>query len=327
MKHWARDSVFYHIYPLGLCAAPPRNDFCSPVIPRLEQLYGWVDHMQNLGVNAVWLGPVFESSAHGYDTADYFQVDRRLGTNHTLSGVISALHQRGIRVILDAVLNHVGRDFWAFRDVREHNERSAYSDWFEGLNFQMRSPFNDPFTYKGWNGCFDLVKLNLRNPEVKKHLFQAIEMWIQEFNIDGLRLDAADCMVIGFLKELGSLCRSIRSDFWLMGEVVHGDYRKWANAETLDSVTNYECYKGLYSSHVDHNYFEIAYALKRQFGERGMYRDVSLYNFADNHDVNRVASNLTNPEHSAHPVLPALHNAWRSLDLLWQRVGDTGHQG
>ena len=297
MKHWARESVFYHIYPLGLCGAAPRNDFCSPVIPRLEQLYGWVDHLQDLSVNAVWLGPLFESTAHGYDTADYFQVDRRLGTNHTLSGVISALHQRGIRVILDAVLNHVGRDFWAFRDVREHNERSAYCDWFQGLNFQMRSPFNDPFTYKGWNGCYDLVKLNLRNPAVKKHLFQAVEMWIQEFSLDGLRLDAADCMDIDFLKELGSLCRSIRSDFWLMGEVVHGDYRKWANAETLDSVTNYECFKGLYSSHVDRNYFEIAYTLNRQFGEVGLYCDIPLYNFADNHDVNRVASNLTNPAH------------------------------
>ena len=103
VKHWARDSVFYHIYPLGLCGAAPRNDFCAPVSPRLEQLYGWVDHLQNLGVNAVWLGPVFESTAHGYDTADYFRVDRRLGTNHTLSGVISALHEGGIRVILDAV--------------------------------------------------------------------------------------------------------------------------------------------------------------------------------------------------------------------------------
>jgi glycosidase len=200
MRHWACDSVFttfiHSAYAGGL------GTILLPVIPRPEQLYGWVDHLQNLGVNAVWLGPVFESTAHGYDTADYFQVDRRLGTNHTLSGVISALHQKGIRVILDAVLNHVGRDFWAFRDVREHNERSAYCDWFHGLNFQMRSPFDDPFTYKAWNGCYDLVKLNLHNPAVKKHLFQAVEMWIQEFSLDGLRLDAADCMDIDFLKEL-----------------------------------------------------------------------------------------------------------------------------
>ncbi len=297
MRHWARDSVFYHIYPLGLCGAPQRNDFHSPATPRLERLYSWIGHLQNLGTNALWLGPVFESSAHGYDTADYYLVDRRLGHNRTLSEVISALHQNGIRVILDAVFNHVGRDFWTFRDVREHNEHSAYRDWFHDLRFGKRSPFGDPFTYTGWHSNYDLVKLNLRNPAVKDHLFRAVEMWIQEFDVDGFRLDAADCIDIDFLKELRKFCRSMRSDFWLMGEIVAGDYRKWANAETLDSVTNYECFKGLYSSHVDRNFFEIAYSLKRQFGDRGLYRDMPLYNFADNHDVNRVASNLTNPAH------------------------------
>lgn len=297
MKHWARDSIFYHIYPLGLCGAPRQNDFRSDATPRLEQLYGWIDHLQNLGVNAVYLGPVFESSGHGYDTADYFEVDRRLGSNSTLSEVISAFHRNGFRVILDAVFNHVGRDFWAFRDVQEKRERSAYCDWFQGLNFEKPGPFNEPFAYAGWNGHYDLVKLNLRNPAVKEHLFQAVEMWIKEFDLDGFRLDAADCMDIGFLKELASLCRTRSSDFWLMGEVVHGNYRKWVNADTLDSVTNYECYKGLFSSHVDRNYFEIAYALNRQFGAGGLYCDAPLYNFADNHDVNRVASNLTNPAH------------------------------
>jgi cyclomaltodextrinase / maltogenic alpha-amylase / neopullulanase len=122
-------------------------------------------------------------------------------------------------------------------------------------------------------------------------------MWVHEFAIDGLRLDVADCLDLDFLKELAAFCRRLRPDFWLLGEAVHGDYRKWANASMLDSVTNYECYKGLYSSHVDRNYFEIAYALNRQFGEGGLYRQLPLYNFADNHDVNRVASNLKNPAH------------------------------
>jgi cyclomaltodextrinase / maltogenic alpha-amylase / neopullulanase len=297
MTHWADDAVFYHIYPLGLCGAPPRNDFCSPMTPRLEQLYAWIDHLVYLGANAVCLGPVFESTAHGYDTADYFNVDRRLGSNHILSELVSAMRQKGIRVILDAVLNHVGRDFQAFRDVRENHERSHYCGWFQGLRFGVSSPFNDPFTYTGWNGHYDLVKLDLGNPEVKGHLFQAVEMWIKEFNFDGFRLDAAGYMDIAFLKELGAFCRRLRPDFWLMGEVVGGDYRKWANAETLDSVTNYECYKGLYSSHVDRNYFEIAYAFNRQFGDTGLYRNIPLYNFADNHDVNRVASLLENPAH------------------------------
>jgi glycosidase len=282
---------------LGFCGAPPRNDFRSPVVPRLDQLYGWIDHLLELGVDALYLGPVFESSAHGYDTADYFHVDRRLGHNDTLSQLVSVLHERGIRVILDGVFNHVGRDFWAFRDVLEYGERSAYCDWFHGLTFAGRSPYGDPFTYDGWNGHYSLVKLNLHNPAVREHLFQAVEMWINEFAIDGLRLDAADCVDMGFLKDLASFCRGLRADFWLMGEIIHGDYRQWVNADMLDSVTNYECYKGLYSSHVDKNYFEIAYSLNRQFGDRGLYRFLPLYNFADNHDVDRVTSTLSNPAH------------------------------
>jgi cyclomaltodextrinase len=297
VKHWAYDSVFYHIYPLGLCGAPLKNDFSSPVQPRLEQLYGWLDHLVDLGVNALYLGPLFESTSHGYDTADYFRVDRRLGSNETLARLSAALHQKGIRLVLDGVFNHVGRDFWAFRDMLERREQSAYRDWFQGLDFGRRSPYNDPFAYEGWNGHYSLVKLNLRHPAVKEHLFQAVEFWLREFDINGLRLDAADCMDITFLKELATFCKSRRPDFWLMGEVIHGDYRRWANAQTLDSVTNYECYKGLYSSHMDKNYFEIAYALNHQFGEGGLYRDLPLYAFADNHDVNRVASNLANPLH------------------------------
>ncbi len=297
MNHWAYDAVFYHIYPLGLCGAPARNDFAAPVTPRLDQLHDWIDHLHELNVNAIYLGPLFESSAHGYDTADYFHVDRRLGDNATLTRLIEAFHQAGIRVILDGVFNHVGRDFWAFRDVQARRERSAYHSWFQGLTFEKSSPYHDPFTYEGWNGHYDLVKLNLHHADVRDHLFQAVEMWLREFKIDGLRLDVADSLDLGFQKELAARCRRLRSDFWLMGEVVHGDYRRWANAETLDSVTNYECYKGLYSSHVDKNYFEIAYALNRQFGAEGLYRELPLYNFADNHDVNRVASNLTKPAH------------------------------
>jgi cyclomaltodextrinase / maltogenic alpha-amylase / neopullulanase len=295
--HWAQDAIFYHVYPLGFCGAPKYNNFDAAPEPRLEKLYTWMDHMQWLGVNALYLGPLFESTRHGYDTADYYRVDRRLGTNETLARLVEALHARGIRVILDGVFNHVGRDFWAFRDVQHHGEASAYRDWFAGLRFDGHSPKGDPFTYEGWNGYYSLVKLNLRNPDVREHLLGAVETWIREFDIDGLRLDAADAVDLGFQQELAAFGRRARPGFWLVGEIIHGDYRQWANPQTLDSVTNYECYKGLWSSHVDKNYFEIAYALNRQFGPGGMYRDLPLYAFADNHDVNRVASNLDNPAH------------------------------
>ncbi len=297
VNHWAEDSIFYHIYPLGLCGAPFKNDFYSPPEERLERLAPWLPHIADLGANAIYLGPLFESSSHGYDTADYYRVDRRLGTNETLKRLITAMHEKGFRIILDAVFNHVGRDFWAFQDVLRSGASSACKGWFHGLAFGKKSPYGDPFSYVGWNGHYSLVKLNLANPDVRDHLFCAMEAWIREFEIDGLRLDAADCIDIGFLRELASRGRRLKADFWLMGEIVHGDYRRWADPNILDSVTNYECYKGLYSSHVDRNYFEIAYTLNRQFGPDGLYRGIPLYSFADNHDVNRVSSMLKNPAH------------------------------
>lgn len=296
MSSWPVDSIFYHIYPLGFCGAPERNDYVSQPVPRLEKITSWLDHLERLGVNAVYLGPVFESGSHGYDTTDYYQVDRRLGERETLARLSAALHARGIRLVLDAVFNHVGRDFWAFRDVLAHGQRSRYCSWFHGLSFEGRSPFNDPFTYTPWEGHYKLVKLNLLNPEVREHIFGAVADWIERYQVDGLRLDVAYDLDLEFLRELSSFCRRANPDFWLMGEVVHGDYRLWANPARLDSVTNYECYKGLYSSLADKNYFEIAYGLNRQFGPQGLYAGLALYNFADNHDVNRVASQLPSRE-------------------------------
>ncbi|HEX2984881.1 MAG TPA: alpha-amylase family glycosyl hydrolase [Ignavibacteriales bacterium] len=297
MASWADDAVFYHIYPIGFCGAPKRNDLNAPPVPRLDKLFYWVDHIKQLGVTALYLGPVFESSSHGYNTIDYFMVDRRLGDNQLLARVVEAFHNAGIRVILDAVYNHVGRDFWAFKDVQQNGQSSRFCNWFHGIDYTKKSPKGDNFSYEGWKGHDALVKLNLANPETRDHLLEATRVWINDFNIDGLRLDAADCIDFRFMRELNSFTKKLKSDFWLMGEVVHGDYTQWANPDTLHSVTNYEAYKGLYSSLNDKNYFEIAYSLNRQFGRAGIYRDIPLYNFADNHDVNRVASMLKDPAH------------------------------
>jgi cyclomaltodextrinase / maltogenic alpha-amylase / neopullulanase len=297
VNHWAADAFFYHVYPLGLTGAPARNDFGVQPQPRLDQLHAWLGHLQALGVNALYIGPVFESTAHGYDTADYYTVDRRLGTRETLRDLIAHAHARGIRVVLDGVFNHVGRDFWAFRDLQANGAASPYRDWFAGVRFDQRSPYGDPFVYEAWAGHFDLARLNTANPAVREHLFGAVEMWIDELGIDGLRLDAADVLDLGFQRDLAAFARARKPDFLLFGEIVHGDYRRWANPETLDATTNYETYKGLYSSLNDRNYFEIAYALNRQFGPAGMYRGLPLYNFVDNHDQDRIASQLTRREH------------------------------
>lgn len=292
MVSWVNEAFFYHVYPLGCLGAPRQNELSAPLTHRLPQLLAWLDHIQELGCNALYLGPLFESSSHGYDTIDYTRVDRRLGDNADLKVFSDELHRRGMRLILDAVFNHTGRDFPQFQDVQRHREGSAYRDWFHGMDFNKSSPLGDPFTYSSWAGHYSLVKLNQQNHEVQELLFSAVRYWIDEWQIDGLRLDAADCLDLDFLRELRRRCDQWKPDFWLMGEISHSDYRTWANEQTLHSVTNYEAYKGLYSSLADRNYFEIAYSLNRQFGADGIYRHLTLYNFADNHDVNRVASSL-----------------------------------
>ncbi|MCI9272502.1 MAG: DUF1653 domain-containing protein [Clostridiales bacterium] len=296
MSNWIDTAVFYHIYPLGYCGAPQFNNDGETVC-RIDKLRDWIPHLKEIGVNALYIGPVFESSEHGYDTKDYYQIDKRLGDNHCFRTLCDELHQNGIRVILDGVFNHVGREFWAFTDVQRNGQSSHYCNWFHNLNFGGGSPMGDPFWYEGWQGHYNLVKLNLRNPEVVDHLLGAVGQWMNDFGIDGLRLDAADCVDPDFFKQLRQFCKSRKPDFWLVGEIIHGDYNRWANPDMLDSVTNYECYKGLYSSHNDKNYFEIAHSLNRQFGAGGIYRNINTYNFVDNHDVNRLASTLRNPEH------------------------------
>ena len=293
---WPKDAFFYHLFPLGCVDAPARNPFSEDIVHRFRSLEAWPDYLQATGVDALLLGPVMQSSAHGYDVADYFHVDRRLGDDGDLVAFSQSLDDRGIRLVLDAVFHHTGRDFPAFKDVLKHGEASPYRDWY-CIDFSRRSPLDDPFHYEGWAGHYDLAKLNLRNPEVCDHLFAAVASWIERFDIDGLRLDAADRLDPDFMRQLAARCQVLKPGFWLMGEVVHGDYRQWANPSGLCSTTNYEAFKGLWSSHNDKNYFEIAYTLNRQSGADGIYRDLDLYTFVDNHDVDRVASTLTEPAH------------------------------
>lgn len=296
INDWAKDAVMYHLFPLGCLDAPRRQSSEAGVQHRLRELANWLDHLQDLGINALLLGPVLQSSSHGYDVMDYVQVDRRLGDQEDLAAFSRALHDRGMHLVLDAVFHHTGRDFPAFQDVLKNGDASAFRDWYH-LDFSRGSPLGDPFHYEGWAGHYDLVKLNLSNPKVRQHLFDAVDFWIERFDVNGLRLDAADRLDPAFRSALAAHCQAVRPGFWLMGEVVHGDYRQWAGPGQLSSTTNYEAYKGLWSSHNDKNYFEIAYTLNRQFGAEGIYRGLDLYAFADNHDVDRVASSLAEPAH------------------------------
>lgn len=297
---WFNESVIYQIYPLGFCGAPRQNDgvLCS----RILKVADMTEHLAKLNVNAVYFCPVFESSAHGYDTSDFSKIDVRLGTNDDFRFVCDKLHENGIRVILDGVFNHVGRDFFAFKDVREKKWDSPFKDWFH-ISFDGNSCYNDGFWYEGWEGHYELVKLNLDNPAVKNYLFECVGEWIDNFGIDGLRLDVAYMLNRQFMRELNSFCLAKKSDFFLAGEMIHGNYREIICDGMLHSATNYECYKGIYSSFNSMNMFEIGHSLRNRFGSEDwcMYRGLQLIGFVDNHDVTRLASVLSNKKH----IIPA----------------------
>ena len=293
---WFDNAVIYQIYPLGLCGAPRENDGVRE--HRILRVLDWIDHIKALGADTVLFNPLFESDRHGYDTRDYFQVDCRLGTNEDFRAVCDALHAAGLRVMLDGVFNHVGRGFHAFQDVRERRWDSPYKDWFH-INFDGNTGYNDGFWYDGWEGHYELVKLNLQNPAVVGHQFDAIRAWVEQFGIDGLRLDVAYCLSPDYLRQLRQFADGLKPEFVLMGETLHGDYNRWMNDSACHSVTNYECYKGLWSSFNSMNLFEIGHSLARQFGPEQwtLYKGKHLLSFLDNHDVERIASILQNKEH------------------------------
>jgi glycosidase len=296
LASWIDRAIFYHIYPLGLLDAPKRDDWGDGLEHRLQGLQPWIPHLVSIGCNAVYLGPVFSSVSHGYDTTDYVEVDPRLGDRDDLRGFVLACHEQGVHVILDGVFNHVGRAFFAFRDLQEHGEESAYRDWFVDVRFGQESPAGDPFSYYAYEGNFDMPTLNLQHPDVRQHLFEAVRTWFSEYWADGIRFDAVEKLDKEFLREICAVAREANPDCWLMGEVLASDYREWTEPGLLDSCTNYEAAKGLPSSFNDRNLFEIAHSLNRQFGPEGIYRDRLLYSFVDNHDVDRVASTLQRRE-------------------------------
>ena len=291
MSTWYERGVFYHMYPLGMTGAPKHND-ATEVTNRFKELDKWIPHIRSLGCSAIYIGPVFESASHGYDTRDYKLVDRRLGDNDSFRNFVAQCHQEGIKVVVDGVFNHTGREFFAFKDIQEKRWDSPYKDWYKGVNFDWQSPCGDSFGYEAWQGHFELPCLNLFNPDVRSYLFDVIRFWIDEFDIDGIRLDCANVLDFNFMKEMRSQTEAMKEDFWLMGEVIHGDYSRWVNNEMLHSVTNYELHKSLYSGFNDHNFFEIAHNVRRleAIGRQ-------LYTFVDNHDEDRIATKLNLREH------------------------------
>ena len=234
---------------------------------------------------------MLQSATHGYDVTDYFNIDNRVGSNEDFKALVADFHINGIRVVLDSVFNHCGRDFFAFKELRDGN--SDFAQWFSGVDFSRQSPLGDPFDYDTWSGYYELVKFDLCNEAVSDYLLEAARFWIEDFGIDGMRLDSANVLNFDFMRRLRRMTTGVTPDFWLMGEVVSGDYSRWVNPDVLHSVTNYITYKSLFSSHNSNNLYELASCLTQVIPDNG----AALYNFLDNHDQPRIASNVADPAH------------------------------
>jgi cyclomaltodextrinase / maltogenic alpha-amylase / neopullulanase len=297
MPTWPMETTFYHIYPLGFAGAPYRNSKITKPGLGLKKISSWIDHMKQLGIGGLYLGPIFDSSSHGYDTKDYFKIDPRLGTMEDMLALSEGLKAAGIKLVLDGVFNHVGREFSHFIDLKTHGKNSLYTKWIKGLDFQTNNTYNDRFHYHDWGGCQELVKLNTPNKEVQDFFINVFTYWKDTLNFNGWRLDAADCLSKRFLRKLRKSVEERDAEFWLLGEVVFGNYKNIATPHKLHGVTNYEVYNGLHTSFNKMNFNKLESSLTRQSGKEGIYKNIQLYNFADNHDVNRVASSIREPRH------------------------------
>lgn len=262
-------AVWWHVYPLGACGAPIHTPDSEPEPHRLRQLEGWLDYAVELGCSGLLLGPVFASAAHGYDTLDHFRVDPRLGDDADLDHLIAEAHARGLAVMLDGVFNHVGKDHELVRSgsplVRRHGENPVW-----------------------WEGHSDLIELDHGHPEVADLVVEVMLHWLRR-GIAGWRLDVAYAVPAEFWREVLGRVRTEFPDAVFLGEVLHGDYAAIAAEATLDSVTQYELWKAIWSSLKDRNLWELAWGLERH---DEFSRHLVLQTFVGNHDVSRISSQV-----------------------------------
>jgi cyclomaltodextrinase / maltogenic alpha-amylase / neopullulanase len=294
MGGWTEHVIWWHVYPLGFTGAEQVAVDGEPV-PRLRSLEPWLDYLLDLGCNGLALGPVFASGTHGYDTVDHFRVDPRLGSDDDLRWLFETCRSRGVHVLLDGVFNHVGRDFPQFRDVLEHGPASRWARWFH-LDPDAGGP--DGFGYRDFEGHHELVALNHDEPEVREHVVAVMDHWL-DAGASGWRLDAAYAIPQPALRAVSDAVRARHPDAWLVGEVIHGDYPAFVRDGGLDSVTQYELWKAIWSAFNDRNLFELAHALERHDAFVG---DFVPLTFVGNHDVTRIASRLEDPELLGHAL-------------------------
>jgi glycosidase len=288
---WAEHAIFWHVYPLGFTGAeksePPTEE---PVWHRLRQLAGWLDYAVELGCSGLLLGPVFAAETHGYDTIDHFQIDPRLGDQEDFDHLIAEAGRRGLRVVLDGVFNHVGRSFPAFQAALRGGPGSPAAKWFR------RDPASGDFAT--FEGHHQLVVLDHEEPAVLDYVTQVMSHWLDR-GAAGWRLDAAYAVPASFWAKVLPAVRGSHPGAWFLGEMIHGDYAAYAAESGLDSITQYELWKAIWSSLNDRNFFELAWALGRH---NQILDGVMPQTFTGNHDVTRLASQLADERHLGHAL-------------------------
>lgn len=272
----ARHTVIWHVYPLGFVGAEPTCAAAEAPRHRLPRIAGWLDYLVELGANVLQLGPVFDSETHGYDTRDHFRLDPRLGDDDDLTALVEAAHARGVGVVLDGVFNHVGRSFPMFSRAEAGDDVAAA--WFR----------RDGDDWAVFEGHGSLVELDHDNPAVAGHVVAVMRHWLDR-GIDGWRLDAAYAVPSRFWRTVIGEVRATHPHAWFLGEVIHGDYAEFVAESGVDSVTQYELWKAIWSSLNDRNLWELAWSLTRH-GE--MLASFLPTTFVGNHDTSRIASRL-----------------------------------
>jgi cyclomaltodextrinase len=278
MPGWVQHAVWWQVYPLGFLGAEPAA-ISGPPVHRLRRLIDWLDYAVELGASGLALGPVFASETHGYDTVDHLRIDPRLGDDTDFDALITAAHDRGLRVLLDGVFNHVGRSHPRFQHT---------PGWF-------RPDGEDWATFEGHHR---LVTLDHANPEVIEHVVEVMNHWLDR-GAGGWRLDAAYAVPRPFWAAVTARVRAAHPDAYLVGEVIHGDYTGFVTGTGLDSVTQYELWKAIWSSLNDTNLFELGWALDRHAELLDVFVPLT---FVGNHDVTRIASALTDERHLPHAL-------------------------
>ena len=297
MPDWIEHALLWQVYPLGFVGAEAAAADRPGVAHRLGHLTSWLDYAVELGASGLLLGPIFASSTHGYDTIDYFRIDHRLGDEADFDALIEAAHRKGLRIVLDGVFNHVGREFSGFQRALA-DPTHAGAVWFRKVQPEDRAAGKEP-EYATFEGHHQLVALNHAEPAVADYVVSVMRHWLER-GADGWRLDAAYAVPRRFWAEVLPRVRDGFPEAYIFGEVIHGDYAGFVHETSVDAVTQYELWKAIWSALNDRNFFELAWALDRH---DALLDSVVPRTFLGHHDVTRIASQLTDDRHLPHALV------------------------